>query len=220
MKAILKRYSKCILTPLLILAICFASAAPPIEVEAKTSARAQAERPVKNFYKYAKQLNVNKMYKYVAPSSSSGSSLSSKEQKQVNKLGKIIKKQNKKRFSYKIVSTKLSGDKKSATVKVKVKYRSLYRAGYYGMANTTLRLYQYYFSHNNEPSDSKMLEWLVKYVNQGVKKYSAKKVTKTITVHTKKYGSGWKIVSVTDEMSNTCTCDILKSFDDFAKELD
>ena len=220
MKAILKRYSKRILTPLLILAICFASVAPPVEVEAKTSTKVQAEKPVKKFYKYAKQFDVNKMFKYVA-SSSNGSSLSRREQKQINRLAKIIKKQNKKRFSYKIISTKLSGDKKSATVKVMVKYRSLYTAGYYGTAKATNKLLEYYLSHNgHDPSSSKILEWLVKYVKRGVKKYPAKKVTKSVTVRTKKYSSGWRIVSVTDEMLNTYTCDIIKGGDDFAKELD
>lgn len=220
MKAILKCHSKRILTPLLILAICFASVAPSIEVEAKASTRAQVEKAVEKFYKYAKQLDLNKMYKYVA-SSRSGSSPNSSEAKQINKLADVIKKQNKKKFSYKIVSTKFSGNKKSAIVKVRVKYRSLYKAGYYGMIKTIYKLLEYELSHNgSDPSTSKILEWFVKYVKQGAKKYPAKKVTKTVTVRTKKYSSGWKIVNVTDEMSNTYTCDILKGGNDVIKELD
>lgn len=208
---------KKLLKSILAIMLCLAVAFPATTTDAATSVKTQAQQPVKQFFKYAKTLNLTQMGKYVAikDKDTGGDSVSDSQTKQ---LYDIIKKQHKKKFSYTITGTTLSKDKKTATIKVKVTYRSLYKAGYYGAYKTCEKSLDYILDKNKSPSDSKVYGWLIKYLKKGVDKYSAKLTTKTLTIKTKQYKSGWKIIKNTDELQNVYSCDILKgmnaAFDD------
>ena len=208
MKKLIKR--------IFILAMCLSLAVPATSVEASSSAKSKAEYPVKQFYKYAKTLNLSKMSWYVAEKKSGGDSISKSKQKI---LLSILRKENSKRFSYSIISTTLSKDKKSATIKVKVKYRSLYEAAYRAMVDTVKDFLNYYYKYGKEPSTTKTVGWLLNNLKKEAKKHPGKSITKTITLKTKKYKDGWKIVKVPDAVYDSYTCNISKGMDAATRDI-
>lgn len=196
------------LKSIVMLVLCIALLIPAARVDAGTSVKQQAQEPVKKFYKYAKNLEMKKMSWYVAKKSKDDSK-NDFTSSQTKKFYGVMKKENKKKFSYKILNTTLSKDKKSATLTVKVTYRSLYRAGYYSMEKTYKKILDYYYDHGRMPGSSKVNGWLVKYLERGAKKYRAKPTSRTVKIRTRKYGSKWKIVENTDQMMHTYSCNIL-----------
>ena len=182
-------------------------------VNVNASVKTDVQRPVKQFFKYAKTADEDKMSRYVYEDLKDETVDDAVTKSQKKQLFGMIKAENKKKFSYKITKTTIAKDKKSATVKVKVTYRSLYKAGYQGMNKVFSRMISYIETYSKEPSDSKVGSWLVKELKAAAKKYPAKVQTKTLSVKVKKYKSGWKIVKVTDPMMNAYSCDIIKGME-------
>lgn len=207
-KSVFKFRNHRVLASVLILAVCLAMAFPSVRADAGTSVKAQAQQPVKEFYKYAKTLNYSKMLKYTANSASTRSIYSDR---QLRQLDSIFKKENKKLFTYKIQSTTLSKDKKTASVKVAVSHRSLYNAAYYGAYSAYKKLIKYYLTRNQMPADSTISGWVISDFKKGIKKYPSYATREIVTVKTRKYKSGWKIVNVSDAMLNTCICNFNKA---------
>lgn len=200
------------------LVLCIALLIPAARVDAGTSAKQQAQEPVKKYYKYAKNLELKKMGWYVAKKNKDDSK-DGFTSSQTRQFYGVMRKENKKKFSYKILNTTLSKDKKSATLTVKVTYRSLYRAGYYSTEKTYKKILDYYDDHGKMPGSTKVNGWLVKYLVKGAKKYPAKLTSRTVTIRTKKYGNKWKIVESTDQMMHTYSCNILIGMDYASRDL-
>lgn len=178
------------------------------------STKAKAQKPVKDFYKFAKTLNWKKMNTCVNKKLDVDTS-----DKTFHELCKIIKPQNKKLLKISIKSTKLAKNKKSATMKVKVQYRSLYKASYYASFDMYSDLFDYAINNDDEDvPDEIIIESLVKNLKKRMKKYPAKKTSKTVTIKTQKYKNGWKIKSISDSVGNTYLCDIIKGMNKASKD--
>ena len=183
------------------------------------SVKAQAEKPVKMFYKYAKVLNKTKMWKYANPNKDSSDS-SSVSDKSFNKVASIIKKENRKCLKIKIIKTTISKNNKSAKIKVRVKYRSLYKASYNSVMDTFAYAIKYYMAHGKVPSDKKSEDLIVKSYIKNVKKKPSKLKTRTITITTKKYKNGWRIVKITNPLADTYSCDFVSGMNDASNKID
>lgn len=181
-----------------------------------TSTKSKAQKPVKNFYKYAKTLNWKKMNTCVNKKLDVDTS-----DKSFNELCRIIKSQNKKLLKISIKSTKLAKNKKSATIKVKVQYRSLYKASYYASLDMYSDVFDYAINNSDDEDipDEFVVESLVKNLKKRMKKYPAKKTSKTVTIKTQKYKNGWKIKSISDSVADTYLCDIVKGMNKASDDL-
>lgn len=176
-----------------------------------TNVKASAQNPLKQFFKYAKNADKKNMKKYASDASLiDGDTYFSDAA--TKKVGSYVKAENKKRFTYSILSTVVSKDQKSATIKVKVNYRSLYNASSTGTLACLNSWESYYKKHGKDPEDEQLGSIFISSFKKGIKKYPAKETSKTFNVTVKKYGSTWKIAYVSEALLNACFCNVDSGF--------
>lgn len=178
---------------------------------ASTNVKASAQNPLKQFFKYAKTADKQKMKKYAYDSSIIDGDVYFSDAA-TNKVGDYVKAENKKRFSFCFLNTVIAPDKASATIKVRVNYRSLYNASCTGTLNCLNSWESYYSKHGKDPEDEELGSIFISSFKNGMKKYPAKAVSKTFNVRVRKFGSTWKIVYVSESLLNACFCNIDSGF--------
>lgn len=185
--------------------------AAKMTTKSSSSAKSEAQKVLKQFFKYAKSGDKDSMEECVKDNttleddyyfSDSGTA----------KVYAVVKEQNKKRFSYSIVDTSLAKDKASATIKVKVNYRSLCNASWKGTGDFLTAWESYYAKHDEDPSDEKLGSMYASAFKSAVKKNPAKNASKTVSVKVRKYGKTWKLESVSVNLLNVCFCEVDKGF--------
>ena len=201
------------LKSVLVIALCAAmafAALPARTALAASASISEVQYPVLQFYKYAKTFNVNKMRQYLYNKDVPEFMVS----KQLKPVQNIIREENKKCFSFRIINTAIAKNNKSATMKVKVTYRSLYEAASDAGIAVLADIAFYALTHFEAPTNAQVAKYINDEMEKKVKKAPSQVVTRTVTVRVKKYGSTWKIVEAEDEMLEVCICDIREGITD------
>lgn len=195
----------------LVLIITFSMIAPAIlpvagnlnTVEAAGS-KANVKKTVKNFFKYAKQLNCKKMQSCVT--SDCKETVGGLEVTPA--LTDYMKKRNKS-LSYSIKSVKVSG--KTATVKVKCKYLNSENAYVKMLEEMFTKLLSDIeagkdYSNYSEEEQGKVIDELIeKSLANNPKAYETKYKTKTFNIKLKKVRGKWKISKIDKNLLDAIT---------------
>lgn len=176
-----------------------------------TTLETSAQKPLKELFKYAKSADKQKIKKYVKDASLIDGDIYFSDSA-TNKVSDYVRAENKKRFSYTILNTVIAKDKASATIKVKVNYRSLYNASCQATLSVLRSWETYYQKHGEDPEDEYLGSLFISSFKKGIKKYPAKATSKTFVVKVRKYGSTWKLTSVTENLLNACFCNMDKGY--------
>jgi hypothetical protein len=137
-----------------------------------------------------------------------------------SKFSRLVRKYNKS-LKYNIKSVKVSKNK--AVVKVRVKYKSLYKAAKVAGYETGLYVFKKALAFE-EVSDKQALNYFSKRVKKRVKKYPPKVKTKIIKFKLKynKATSTWDTYKISDSSVHALLCDLLKGYvsgaNQFAKD--
>jgi len=181
----------------------------PISTQAQ-SKKAAVNKTINTFFARAKKLNCKKMEKCFVPA---GVVIFDEPASFCN----VIRPWSKK-MTWKIKSTKISGDRAEATVQVQ--YRSISKA-YFEMWLKT----SYYEVEEPKKSQAKII-WLKKYemnlLRECLKKVKPDEITTHLKISLQKKDGKWKISHATDRLLNVVYCDLLrkgKSEEEYVKEI-
>ncbi|MBR5047670.1 MAG: hypothetical protein IKX76_05490 [Eubacterium sp.] len=186
-------------TLLLVLIALLAMACPV----AAASQKAAVKKAAKGYLQGVKTMNSKKIAKYVygGEEEDSGQAESS--------LYKIIRKYNKKYFTFKIKSVTLSEDQSRASVKVTIKYKSLYKAFYKSTYQTMQKAYKLALQGKSY-SEKQILKDVVNKTKKNVKKYKPQSKTKKMTLKAVKTEAGWKVDTSALKTIDPFVCDMVK----------
>lgn len=170
---------------------------------AAASQKTAVKKVTKNFMKAVKTLDDAKMTKYT----NGGEESDGIGQESV--LFKTIRKYNKKYFSYKIKKVTVSADQTRASVKVSLKYKSLYKVFYHSCLqamNKTYKLAQ----QKKEISEKQILKFIEKNTKKNIRKYPPKTKKVKMTIKLVKTEGEWKIDADSLKSLDPFVCDMLK----------
>lgn len=175
----------------ILMLMCFCFLSLPMAAQAKTSKKTlnAINKVVKTYFNAQKKFDTHTMNKC----------LKRAQITQIRKTGyfaQYLRKQNRK-FSYKILSTKVSGQK--ATVRVKCTYRSAYELFAAAIEDAAL----YFGDDPDALSDTEQIyDYVSYYIQQNEKRYPARSRTKTLTLKLVYRKKTWQIQTFNSDMTN------------------
>ncbi|MEE0420118.1 MAG: hypothetical protein UDG86_08755 [Lachnospiraceae bacterium] len=200
----MKRMKK---TMTLLVIFIMVSLALPVSAQAQ-SRKAAVNKTVNTFFANAGKLNSKKMNKCFVSKGVLIFDAPAGLRKELRPYSKNL--------SWKIKSTRITGNK--AKVRVRVKYRSLSKA-YLATLFTVVE------SEEGSKKDSVYLMWLKKYAQEAfrkfVKQFPPDEVTANLSISLQKKNGKWKITEAEDRLFNVIYCDLLlqgKSQEAYEKE--
>ena len=173
--------------------------AVPVNTQAQTK-KAAVNKTVNTFFANTRKLNCKKMEKCFVPT---GITIFDAPVDLYKELRPYSKK-----LTWKIKSTKITGN--IAKVTVRVKYRSLSKAYF----NTLLTMVESEVeSEGNSKRDPASLMWFKKYMRdtfrESIKEYAPDEITANLRISLQKKGGKWKITQAEDRLLNIVYCDLL-----------